>query len=754
MSDNKEVKFKGVVVRKMFESDSGFRIYAVDVNKEEYPFVKLTVYKNAVIKGDLPELTEGLEYEITATEENSKRGYAYIVSKIKMEAPANQEDMYVFLQEILTPKQASVLYEVYPDIVQMVIEDKTDEVDLSKLHGIGEYTFNKIRDKIKLNFCVADLVVEFGGYLTMSTIYKLYNKYTSIEVLRDRLGKDPYKCLCSISGIGFKKADAILLDMERASKENVKNGKKPIINFEGDLRTSEQRCLACVLYMLQENEENGNTKDNMANLRKRCLEIAPQCIDHFQKVIQDWRIYYDKDTMDIAFVNTMNMEKDIADAIKYGLSIKKKWDFDWRKYKQAGEYDLSDEQLELLHSVCENNVTILSGAGGCGKSASTEALIRMLKDNYKSFIFAAPTGKAAKVLSGFSGVNVTTIHRALGYNPTNGWAYNSDNKLDCDVLLLDEMSMVSVSLMWRVIDAIDFDKTKLVMVGDPNQLPSIQAGNLLHDFLTSKKIPTVMLTKVFRYGSGGILTAATDIRNGRKYLSSDCEKITELGDDKGYTFIKSNDDSIIKDVSALYKKLITVGVDGQIYKPKDIAVLTAYNKGDYGTIALNKILQKIANKNYGSENHIEYGETTYYVGDIVMQCANDYEAEIYDPSGQNKQTAFVANGESAVVKMIGKNFMVNDFDGIDIKQYKSDLSDLSHSYSYSLHKSQGATVKVVILITPRSHIYMNSSGLLYVGVTRASEKCFHFGLPSTVNMAMKVKENYNRHTFMQEMLVD
>jgi exodeoxyribonuclease V alpha subunit len=452
--------------------------------------------------------------------------------------------------------------------------------------------------------------------------------------------------------------------------------------------------------------------------------------------------------MDIALKKTYKCEEYIASSIKCGLSVNKKWDYDWKQYQNKGEYNLSDEQVELLHSVCENNVVILTGGAGMGKSASTKMLIQMLDDNNKTFVLAAPTGKSAKVLKDFSETDAKTIHRALAFNPSTGWGYNKENKIDCDVFLIDELSMVSVELMTHVIDAIDFNNTKLVMIGDPNQLPSVQAGNILHDFLASNVIPVVKLTKVFRYGTGGILTAATDIINGNKYIPDNNNKVISFGDDGGYTFIKSDDKTIINEAVSLYKKLITIGINGYVYKPEEIAVLTAYNKGDYGAVVLNNYLQRIANKNYGSELCCKHGETTYYLGDIVMQRVNNYEMQVYEEEGE----AFVANGECSKISLIDKNFIISDFDDIRIRYNREDLSDLALSYSYTIHKSQGSTIKIVIVISPRSHIYMSSANLLYVAVTRSSNKCFHFGLPSTINIAMKKKENFNRMTFMQNML--
>lgn len=736
---DKLFKFNGRVVRTIYKSDN-FSVYALDVDKTSYPDVKRNKYGNVGICGELQDLIADVEYEIEATEQDTKYGISYKVIKIKRDEPTTKEETYSFLKEILTENQAKTLVDNYPDIITIVKENRISEVDVSKLKGIGNKSLEKIKNKIVENFYLMDLVSEFGNILSLSMLRKIYERYSSVELLKKKLKTEPYSSLTRVSGIGFKKADAIVLQLQ---KENV-------IDFGYDVRTSADRCLSCMLYLLEENENSGHTLMNLQDLRSQCLKLTPECVDHFVDVIKDDNIYYTKETMCVALKKTYEDEKYIANSIRYGLSVNRKWDYDWKQYQNKGEYNLSDEQIELLHSVCDNNVVILTGGAGMGKSASTKMLIQMLDDNDKTFVLAAPTGKSAKVLKDFSKTDAKTIHRALAFNPQTGWGYNKDCKIDCDVFLIDELSMVSVELMTHVIDAIDFNKTKLVMIGDPNQLPSVQAGNILHDFLASRIIPVVRLTKVFRYGSGGILTAATDIINGNKYIPDNNSKIISLGDDGGYTFIKSDDKSIINEAVALYKKLITVGMNGYVYKPEEIAVLTAYNKGDYGATVLNNYLQRIANKNYGSELCCKHGETTYYLGDIVMQRANNYEMQVYEEEDE----AFVANGECSKISLIDKNFMVSDFDDIRIRYNREDLSDLALSYSYTIHKSQGSTIKVVIVISPRSHIYMSSSNLLYVAVTRSSDKCFHFGLPSTINIAMKKKENFNRHTFMQKMLTE
>lgn len=757
--EEKEYKFSGKVVRCTYDTPD-FRVFALDVDSKKYPDIKKNKYNNVTILGELHELTVGVTYEISAVEQLGKYGMSYKVLNIKRDVPTTEEDMYLFLSEILTPNQAKVLYENYPDIVQRVKENRLDDIDFNKLKGIKEYTFGVIKRKIIENFCLADLVVEFQGFLNLSMIKKIYAKYTSIEKLKEKLAQDPYKCLCGLAGVGFKTADGILLDMEKASKANIEKGKKPIIEFKSDLRTSPERCLSCLLYMLEENENNGHTKMNLADLRAEMMKLVPACANHFVTAVKADEIHYNKDTMDVALSRTYNLEHKIAQTILYVLHTKKdEWDCDIEKYRTVNGSTLSDEQMGAVANVCKYPISILNGAGGTGKSFSTQAVINMLKDYHKTFRLFSPTGKAAKVLADYTKENATTIHRGLGYTPM-GWGYNQEHKIMCDIVIIDEFSMVDIQLFKRVIDAVDFNTTKLLLIGDNAQLPSVSCGNLLHDFMETKLIPTTTLTKVFRYGEGGLMKVATDVRFCEPYLTSSMKsKMTTFGDNKDYTFVDLPSEVIPQNVVGLYKKLLEKG-----YSIDDIQVLTAKNVGDCGTVVLNNMIQKVANPNYGSEVFMKVGDTTYFEGDLVIQKVNNYKAELdlqhlsewekdmYSAS-EDVPTAFIANGETGIVREIYKSYCIIEFDGVFVKYYRADMQMISLGYSITIHKSQGSSIKIVILCTPQSHIYMLNSNLLYVGLTRMKEGCYHLGALNSINQAVKKKANLTRHTHMQELLL-
>ena len=387
----------------------------------------------------------------------------------------------------------------------------------------------------------------------------------------------------------------------------------------------------------------------------------------------------------------------------------------------------------------------------------------MCKDNNKKYLCLSTTGKAAKVLSEYIGEEAKTIHRGLGYpdfESDNGWTYNKDNNLPYDLVIIDEFSMADVFLFEHVIDAIDFSRTKLLLVGDPAQCSSVGAGNLLYDMIESNKIPKVILTKIFRYSEGGLMTVATDVRNGKQFLKNATSKKITFGKNKDYTFIKSEDKDIIKDTLSIYKKILSKEFQeskGIRLNVDDVQVLTAKNVGSYGTTVLNNELQKIANKNYGSEKFFKVGDITFYEGDLVIQLQNNYKAELYIDDmffDDDSKKTLIANGETGVILEINKllQYVILDFNGIQVKYYRNDMQNVSLGYAITGHKSQGSGIKVPIIIEPRSHIFMDTSNLLYVMITRTKLMCFHLGLPETINMCIKKKENLKRDTFTYDML--
>lgn len=749
--NDKNFEFKCKVIKCVYDSQD-FKTYAVCVDEEKYPMVKQNKYKNVSLIGNLPDLTLDVEYDVVAVEKDTKYGISYDVIQIRRDVPKEPSDVYTFLKEVLTEQQAKTLMEHYPDIIERVRENRLDDIDLNLLNGIKEKTFNKIKEKIVLNFYLIDLIAKFKNTLSFSILRQIYAMYHSIDIIEQKLKEEPYSTLIKISGVGFKTADSIIIKMQ---EEN-------IIDFGCDIKTSADRCRSCLLFLLKENESEGNTKMNLLELRKNCTKLTPECFDYFSDVIKEDEFYYNKENMEVSLKKTYDIEKYIAENIITRSNIKTNvWNYDIEKYRKIDDSYLSDEQMNLLDSVCNNNVTILTAPAGAGKSFSTKALINMLKEHHRSFILASPTGKAAKKLSEYTGEIANTIHRTLGYYK-NGFFYNENNKINTDIIIVDEIGMVDIKLFCSLLKALNIN-TKIVLIGDVYQLNSIGCGALLRDLVSCNKLQKIVLTKIYRMGVGGVLTACTYIRQNQKFINSN--SFTQIGEDRSYSFIPASKNNMNTMIVALYKKLL------KTHKASDITVISSYNVGENGCVALNKLLQPIANPNVNNDNNCitlgkEEKQIKYYVGDIVIQCVNNYNAIIdhkdnyidlniddsNDDDDENK-TCFVPNGEQGVIVEINNEHIIIQFSDINVKYHKSEIAtNIRHAFAISCHKMQGSQNKIIIFCCPSSHIYMLSNNIIYTAISRAEETVYHFSDVKTINIAMRKSDSNKRSTFLGDML--
>ncbi len=744
------IEFECVPQKCLYNTEE-FKVYRIDVDLYKFPDIKPNKNNNITISGNFHNLAISVKYTVKATETNDKHGIGYKVSNIRRDKPQTVESSRVFLSEILTYTQVNSILNAYPDIIDKVIKNDLDDIDLSKTPYIKDATFDVIKRKIVENFCLIELIDKFNGLLEMSVLRKLHEKYPSVQKIVSELRSEPYKCLCGLARTSFKTADKILLDLDKASKKLIEEGNEPIIDFGCDLKTSKQREKACIMFCLEEEQKNGNTKMGIKELRLKCKTLAPACIEHFVDVVKnDEHIYFDMKSKVVALKSTYNIELFIADKIKEGLNSSIKWNFELDKYKDNG---LTDEQFSVLSMLCNNNIMILNGFSGAGKSFTTQTVLEMLNDNHKSYKIFSPTGRAAKVISNYCKYPASTIHRGLEFRPPNKWGYNKEFPLYSDVIIVDEVSMIDIYIMQKLLDAINFSKTKLLIIGDSAQIPSINAGNILHDMMSSKIIQTVTLTKIFRYGVGGLQTVATNTRESKKFLS-DTGKVEIFGEDKGYIFIPTTQAAIVNKLVQLYKKLLSDG-----FKADDIWVLSAYNKGQYGSVNINSKLQVLANSKSMFTKGMTIGEITFYKDDLVLNTSNNYKAKLYndienhesDLQDEEKEV-FIPNGEVGRIIKITDISMIINFDGLTVIYDKSEVIKLKLAYSISTHKSQGGQSKIVIILTPKAHSQMLNSNLIYVGQTRAQLKCYHLGDVTTVNRAIKEKVNFNRNTFLLELL--
>lgn len=738
-----DLKFKAKIINNRYNSED-YKIYVVDVDDNIYKNIKANKNGEYILVGNIPDLVPDIEYDVVACADiNKKFGVQYKVRNIKRDKPTNKETAFRFLKEILTLSQAESLLSKYPNIIDKIIKNDLDDIDLSDVKGIKEKTFLKIKEKVVSNFCLIELVDKFGGLIEISIMKKLYDKYSSVKIVENKLKENPYKCLCGLSRIGFKTADDILLNCE---KLNLESPNKYKFKFDFKLKHSEQRMKACLCYVLEENENKGNTRMSIKDARVSCGKLVPECIDLFVDVLKsndkDFNINMDKKM--ISLTRTYNLEFNISTFVKEMNDNAIIWNIKSELYREVDGMNMTDEQLNVIDMMCNNNIGILTAPAGSGKSSGIKALINMLEDNNKSYILMTPTGASSKVLGDYTQRQCGTIHRQLNYNPMNGdnpFGYNENNKLSQDIVIIDEFSMVDIFLFNHVIDAIDTTKTKLLMVFDPYQLPSVSCGNIAQDMLSSKEVTTNILTKIFRYSEGGLMQVATKIRNSERFLNNDTEGNKIFGSKKDFVYSEVYQDYIDKQVVKVYSKLLKDG-----YGLQDIMVLSSQNKGNVGTKEINKKIQYIIHKNR-DDKFVMRGETKFYLGDKVIQIINNYKAQ--NINGEESQ---IFNGNTGVIVAVRYNEIDVEFDECTLTYTKEDLNQLELGFCITIHKSQGSSAKQIILISPKAHTFMLNSNLLYVGVTRAKERVFMIGNIVTINSAIKEKENFQRNTWLVEMI--
>ncbi|NFO98312.1 exodeoxyribonuclease V subunit alpha [Clostridium botulinum] len=723
--NDEQIEFKGVIDRLIGSYNNNFKIYAVTptTNNKE---IKYNKYGNVSISGDLPELTLGIEYSIKGIE--NKWGYEVI--NIERDKPTTKTAIKKFLKEIITVKQAETLLFVYPDIIDKIINDDLDDVDLNKTKGIKEKTFDSVKRKVIESFPLMNFVNEFSDYgVTLSEAKKMYKEFTSVDRMKEMMAIDPYGTLCLISGISFKKADKKILSA--FSDSNLKN--------------SLHRMRACIKFLLSENEKKGNTWISLDNLFQQCNNLCQESVnDYFVNALQDKDIYVEGSSKRIAFTNSYQTEKYIAECLITLYKSSQRLLIDYSKYYKNNGMDLTKEQQGVLKNFCEYNISLLVGNAGSGKSATIASIINLCDDNDLEYILMTPTGKSAMVLSEFTNRDAGTIHRKLEYNPKKGWICNKENKLRCDVVIVDENGMTDISLMKHLLDAIDLKRTRVLFVQDDAQLPSVSCGNCAYDMINSGILPITRLTKVFRYGEGGLLQVATKIRNGEKYIDNkQCDDIVTFGIHKDYCIIPTQNEYMMDYIIGIYKNLLKEGND-----PLDIMVLSAKNINDNGAIEINQRIQEEINPHTENKHYRKYGDKIFREGDIVMQIKNNYQA-----INEDFDEVIITNGDIGQIKKIDGKYVYVQYKKDMITYAQDNLDEIQLAYAMTVHKSQGSGVKNVILATPTSHKFNLNKNLLYVGVTRAKEKVWHITLPETINSALRKSAELQRNTFLKDLLI-
>ena len=617
------------------------------------------------------------------------------------------------LRSLMTNGQAESCHAAYPHFVSMVLNGEADKLDYKKIRGVGKVLLPRYIDKIK----TINKRVEFMGETYAwgiehdEDINKIAATYKNVYGFSKDINTNPYAVMINLLEWSFDRADRAIT-------------KKTAIWLD-----SYERCEAATIYALKHNELDGNTRMQAKVLFEIIKKRVPQCIHRLLDVVtKATQVHYDAPSQNTALQATYSAEEHIADIIKKKIANPHYYPMDWQKFTSVDGLELTDEQAQILEMACKQDVMMLTGSAGTGKSATTKAIIEMLEANNYTYTLLSPTGIAAKRLREATGREASTIHMFLACGDNLG-----------DYVLIDEMGMVSVHLLSMLFDKVT-DTTKIIFIADPSQLASIACGNIIEDMLDSGIVPVCNLTKVFRYNTSGIITIATDVRNGLN------DHLTDTFTD--YKFIET-DTLVIKQIEQEYARLLADG-----YSKDDVLILSPFNKGDVGSLAINAAIQAKFNPNELSTVGHTVNDTPIYfkVGDKVINKKNEYAMPLVDDD-----TAFVANGDIGTVMEIVPDekepYMIVRYDCGDCIVDKAHIKNTLLAYAISIHSCQGSQAKAVIVVIDRSHVRMLSRNLCYTAVSRAQERLILIGDETAIQEGLKVQEEKERDTELKEMLI-
>ena len=591
-----------------------------------------------------------------------------------------------------------------------IIEEEPER--LAEVKGISERKAMEIADQVNEKRDLRQAMIFLQQYgITMNLAVKVYQQYG--QEVYGIIRENPYRLADDIEGVGFRTADEIAVRVG--------------IRMDSDFRIR-----SGILYVLLQASTEGHTYLPEEELTRRTGQLLEVGEEQIEKQYMDLAIerkiimkqgenqtqiyaasFYYMEANTATMLKQLNVSYDVPD-----LEIEERV----RRIEKQTGMELDEHQMTAVKEAVRNGLLIITGGPGTGKTTTINTIIKYFEMEGLDIFLAAPTGRAAKRMSETTGFEARTIHRMLelngGVDGAAGFERNEQNPLETDVVIIDEMSMVDISLMHALLKAVAVG-TRLILVGDVNQLPSVGPGSVLRDIIRSHECNVVMLTKIFRQAStSDIIVNAHKINQG--------EKVMLDNKSMDFFFLKRYDaDVIISVVLQLIKQKLPKFVDAT---PYDIQVLTPMRKGLLGVERLNGILQRYLNPPSPQKREKEHGDILFREGDKIMQTRNNYqlEWEIRTKYGLSvdKGTG-VFNGDMGIVREINDfaETMTVEFDEGRMVEYPYKLLDeLELAYAITIHKSQGSEYPAVVIPLLSGPSMLMNRNLLYTAVTRA-RKC-------------------------------
>lgn len=638
------------------------------------------------------------------------------------------------------PALAGKIVRKFKEDTFRIIEEEPER--LAEIKGISERKAREIAAQAEEKKDMRQAMIYLQKYGISTTlaarIYQHYgrNVYHVIE-------ENPYQLADHVSGVGFKTADEI------ASKVGIHTD-------------SDYRIRSGIFYTLMQSVNEGHIYLKQEALLYRAGELLGVEIRHIEKYLMDLAMEkrivmkQSEDGIRIYSSHYYYMEMNVARML-HDLNISCEVSEDHLKRRihaieeNTGLY-LDEIQKKAVMEAAHHGIMILTGGPGTGKTTTINAMIHFFESEGMDIFLAAPTGRAAKRMTEATGYEAQTIHRLLEVtgNPEDenigGFQRNAENPLEADVIIIDEMSMVDLPLMYALLGAI-VPGTRLILVGDRNQLPSVGPGSVLKDIIDSECFPVVMLTKIFRQaGESDIVVNAHKINRG--------EEVILDNKSMDFFFLKRQDPNmIISNVITLLQKKLPKYVDA---KPYDIQVLTPMRKGLLGVERLNRILQEYLNPAGPDKQEKEYNDRLFREGDKVMQIKNNYqlEWEITTRYGMTIDKGLgVFNGDMGIITKINtyEETITVEYDEKKQVKYPYNLLDeLELAYAITIHKSQGSEYPAVVIPLLQGPRQLYHRNLLYTAVTRARKCVTLVGSDVVFQEMIRNTNDQNRNTSLAE----
>lgn len=624
---------------------------------------------------------------------------------------------------------------------------KFEPEKLSIIKGISKEKSIEIGNSFNENlelWQIVGFLDKFG--IPASSAHGIYKRLGQDTI--KKIEENPYILINLVRGIDFKKIDkmALELGMEYTNSQRIENGIKyslTIITYNGHTCVQKQNLIEFVENLLNVSEEL--IENEFINLKVKEEIVIEEAEE------QEWVYLY----------SYYKAEKNVAERLlildnakntKEIFKIKK----EIKQLQDKSDIELSEKQIDAIKSVNEHNVCIITGGPGTGKTTIIKSIIDLYQNKGKKVVLCAPTGRAAKRMEEATGNEAKTLHRLLeiGKIKDELGIENIDydvTPIDADVVIVDEMSMVDILLMNYLVKAI-YLGSKLVLVGDIDQLASVGPGNVLRDIIESEKFITVKLDKIFRQAAKSkIILNAHNINKGQWFVQNN--KNTDTKEDFFY-INESNQDKILHQVLSLCKERLKNYGNYEFFK--NIQVITPTKRGVLGTRELNKVLQQELNESSKEKKEKIIGTTIFRQGDRVMQVKNNYDIYWEKQKEQFEYGSGVFNGEFGTVINIDEEERQIEVQYDDYKNVwysYQDLDQIEHAYAITVHKSQGSEFDVVILPIPPSSPILLTRNLLYTAITRAKKLLIIIGSNKIIERMIVNFDSKKRNTGLKYKLI-